>query len=315
MNFTMLRWLKGHIGLAHAAPKDGFPNENIRQAREIAGEDCSDSQDPSHAEEQTRNKTENTESEEIMEVSEGLNSWGSSLKTGQATPFRCKKKGCDRKYVNRASLLRHHRLDHKKELPLMFNFKCKVPQCGAVFRKKDHLVVHSRRDHTLKIKGVVPAKKEGQVKVEDVSLSKSPKPTFNCQVPHCDSRFTYEGNLQRHMKAHEGNLFCCDVPQCDAKFTYEGNLVRHMREVHENSSAKPTFPCEVPHCGLTFVYRGSLLRHLRVVHGDNKPRNFPWWKENNFAFARRSISKSGTWRRTTLGLGLMTTELSRVESF
>ena len=87
------------------------------------------------------------------------------------------------------------------------------------------------------------------------------------------------------MKAHEGNLFHCDVSHCDAKFTYEGNLLRHMREVHENNGSKPTFPCEVPHCGLSFVYRGSLLRHLRVVHGDTKPRNFPWWKENNFAFA------------------------------
>ena len=239
-----------------------------------------------------------------MEVSEGLNSWGSSLKTGQATPFRCKKKGCDRKYVNRASLLRHHRLDHKKELPLMFNFKCKVPQCGAVFRKKGHLVAHSRRDHTLDIKGVVPAKKEGQVRVEDVSLSTSPKPTFNCQVPHCDSRFTYEGNLQRHMKAHEGNLFCCDVPQCDAKFTYEGNLLRHMREVHESSGSKPTFPCEVPHCGLTFVYRGSLLRHLRVVHGDNKPRNFPWWKENNFAFAEEIDIEIGDVEENHPGVGI-----------
>jgi len=284
MNFTMLRFLKGHIGLAHAAPKEGFLNENIRQAREIAREDYSEIQDPSHAEEQTQNKTENTKSEENMEVSEDLSSKGTSLKTGQATPFRCKKKGCDRKYVNRASLLRHHRLDHKKELPLMFNFKCKVPQCGAVFRKKGHLVAHWRRVHALKIEGVVPAKK-GQLKAEDVSLSTSPKPTFNCKVPHCDSRFTYEGNLQRHMKAHEGNLFCCDVPPCDAKFTYEGNLVRHMREVHENNGSKPTFPCEVPHCGLSFVYRGSLLRHLRVVHGDTKPRNFPWWKENNFAFA------------------------------
>jgi len=281
MNFTKLRFLKGHIGLAHAAPKEGFLNENIIQAREIEGEDFSEFQNPSHAEEQTWIKTEDTK----LEVSEGLSSMGSSLKTGQTTPFRSKKKGCDRKYVNRASLLRHHRLDHKKELPTVFNLKCKVPQCGAVFRKKGHLVVHSRRDHTHKTKGVVPAKQEGQVKVEDVNLSKSPKPTFTCQVPHCDSRFTYEGNLQRHMRAHEGHLFCCDVPQCDAKFTYEGNLLRHMREVHENSSGKPTFPCEVPHCGLSFIYRGSLLRHLRVVHGDNKPRNFTWWKENNFAFA------------------------------
>ena len=199
MNFNKIEVLKNHIKRCHSA------NDEIL-------ENCSDSRQ----ELDTMNTIEGPLHHPDHNVSDnkqsgrGLNTSGIA-RNGKAALYQCNIEGCDRIYVNRQSLIRHHRIDHESKLsptlqldPAMLNFKCKVPLCGAVFLKKGYLAEHSKRDHS---KGVMAKSKH--VKEEVVVNSKA---TFPCGMPKCDKVFISKGNLARHIKeVHEGNRRSVEV--------------------------------------------------------------------------------------------------------
>lgn len=194
--FVKIGVLKNHIKQCHAA-NDG----NL--------ENCNDSRQ----ELDTANTTEEAEHNLVNKDSDNeqcggfLNSPGFA-RNGKTALYQCDIEGCDRIYVNRQSLVRHNRIDHDTELSptvqldsAMLNFKCKVPQCGAVFLKKGHLVVHSKREHS--------------------KTHQSQEATFPCGMPQCNKRFAHKGNLGRHIKeVHGGNRRSVEAGKKDEENTF-----------------------------------------------------------------------------------------------
>ncbi|NP_001088538.1 BCL6, transcription repressor L homeolog isoform X1 [Xenopus laevis] len=85
--------------------------------------------------------------------------------------------------------------------------------------------------------------------------------TFFCN--ECDSRFSEEGSLKRHMlQVHSDKPYKCD--RCQASFRYKGNLASH-KTVH--TGEKP-YRCSI--CGAQFNRPANLKTHTRI-HSGEKP--------------------------------------------
>ncbi|KAG8445063.1 hypothetical protein GDO86_009998 [Hymenochirus boettgeri] len=85
--------------------------------------------------------------------------------------------------------------------------------------------------------------------------------TFFCN--ECDSRFSEEGSLKRHMlQMHSDKPYKCD--RCQASFRYKGNLASH-KTVH--TGEKP-YRCSI--CGAQFNRPANLKTHTRI-HSGEKP--------------------------------------------
>ncbi|KAJ8270224.1 hypothetical protein GJAV_G00111830 [Gymnothorax javanicus] len=85
--------------------------------------------------------------------------------------------------------------------------------------------------------------------------------TYFCN--ECDSKFTEEDSLKRHvLQVHSDKPYKCD--RCQASFRYKGNLASH-KTVH--TGEKP-YRCNI--CGAQFNRPANLKTHTRI-HSGEKP--------------------------------------------
>ncbi|XP_041967639.1 BCL6A transcription repressor a isoform X2 [Alosa sapidissima] len=95
----------------------------------------------------------------------------------------------------------------------------------------------------------------------EYSDSSSENGTYFCN--ECDSKFTEEEALKRHMlQVHSDKPYKCD--RCQAAFRYKGNLASH-KTVH--TGEKP-YRCNI--CGAQFNRPANLKTHTRI-HSGEKP--------------------------------------------
>ena len=181
MSWAKIGLLKNHIKRCHAANDGNFENYN----------DSLQELDTMNTSEEAQHNLVHKNSDDKQ--GGDLNTTGFA-RNGKAALYHCNIEGCDRIYVNRQSLIRHNRIDHLSptaQSDSAMLFKCKVPQCGAVFLKKGHLAEHSKRDHS---------------KREHAKKEHSQEDTFPCGMPQCNLRFVNKGNLARHIReVHKGN--------------------------------------------------------------------------------------------------------------
>ena len=88
---------------------------------------------------------------------------------------------------------------------------------------------------------------------------------FHCSFDDCDKSFSRKGDLNLHLKLHEGQVNLCD--QCGKTFTTKHNLNYHKKQVH--SDLRP-FQCSIDGCDKSFKLKGTLTAHLKQVHGPKK---------------------------------------------
>ncbi|XP_059643102.1 transcription factor IIIA-like isoform X1 [Cornus florida] len=113
--------------------------------------------------------------------------------------------------------------------------------CGASFQKPAHLKQHMQ-SHSLE------------------------RP-FICQVEDCHSSYRRKDHLTRHLLQHQGKLFQCPAKSCNRRFTFQGNMKRHVKEFHDEESpssnveGQKEYICQEIGCGKVFKYASKLRTH------------------------------------------------------
>lgn len=90
-------------------------------------------------------------------------------------------------------------------------YRCNIPGCGAIFRRRYDLSVHSR-----------------------VHTNERP---FPCTMPGCTAAFKTAGACVAHVRTHTGERpFRCPYPNCHARFGQKSSCNRHVRLRHADWS-------------------------------------------------------------------------------
>ena len=172
-----------------------------------------------------------------------------------AKPVRVRKYTCPlcKKSFNKLAMLNEHYRD--KHPPL----QCKT--CNKEFctpsTLEHHSYIHGDLKFECKMCGVrFPF--ESMRDSHQISHLKEPK--HKCKEPKCGKKFFYKGDLVKHEKVHNDDIFNCIL--CDYSNSDERNLKAHMR-VHSNLKR---YIC--PKCNELFKYHTQMSRHFPCK---NKP--------------------------------------------
>lgn len=89
----------------------------------------------------------------------------------------------------------------------------------------------------------------------------------------CNNSYRRKDHLNRHLIQHQGKIFECSIKNCQSRFSIQGNLTRHIKEIHDDSSSSDSedtntntneqkqFTCSEPGCGKVFKYASKLQKH------------------------------------------------------
>ena len=100
----------------------------------------------------------------------------------------------------------------------------------------------------------------GSLSLRESALHGSSK--FNCMVPECNSNYSFNNHLVKHMwvKHALGKGVKCD--ECGTRQYSIYDLKDHMRIAH----GAPKLECEVLGCSSTFTCSVNLKRHMKNLH-------------------------------------------------
>jgi KRAB domain-containing zinc finger protein len=197
---------------------------------------------------------------------------------------------CGHEEPNKLQLTVHHK-NHKHRSG---SYKCDQPRCsfdgGDSF---SNLVSHRQLQH--RIRGYSGAhdgsepnppsssKASTPMLPEETPDSKSPRKSYKCQDPECESTFQSYSGLKYHQLLHSGaKEHKCTWPGCGAAFTNSSGLKIH-KMTHDPSSK--SWKCNWEGCRAAFTTSSALSTHIRT-HTGAKPYQCTWSKcEKNFARA------------------------------
>ena len=117
----------------------------------------------------------------------------------------------------------------------MTKFKCKHPDCNAVFAQSAHLSSHSRihtgsRPYKCLHTGCDAAFAQSSALASHVRTHTGQRP-YKCQVDGCGKAFAQSNDLTKHVRTHTGERpFLCPYPTCGKRFTQSANLATHRRQ-------------------------------------------------------------------------------------
>ena len=134
--------------------------------------------------------------------------------------FRCRAKGCDKRFKTEKSL-RLHKIMHSN----VRLYSCDWPGCELTFKRRYTQIRHLRT-HTM------DGKTEGSLRV--YKMTHSDVRPHSCDWPECGFTFKLKSHLKRHMRIHinDGIRFWCDY--CHHSFKYKTDLNRHVKREHLN---------------------------------------------------------------------------------
>jgi len=110
-------------------------------------------------------------------------------------PFPCTYPGCDKSFAQKTNLIMHIRT-HTGER----SYSCTYPGCGKAFAQKINLITHT---------GERP---------------------FTCTYPDCGKSFARKTHLIAHTRTHTKPFKC---HHCDSAFSYEAGLQKHIKKEHQ----------------------------------------------------------------------------------
>lgn len=206
---------------------------------------------------------------------------------------------CGHEEPNKVQLTAHHKCHRHRS----GSYKCDQPRCrfdgGSSFH---NLVSHRQLEHHIKVFGKSPKATSSHHEVASVLMnppssskastpilpdetpdSKSPRKSYKCQDPGCDSTFQSYSGLKYHQLLHSGSKeHRCTWPGCNAAFTNSSGLKIH-KMTHDPASK--AWKCNWDGCKAAFTTSSALSTHIRT-HTGAKPYHCTWSKcDKNFARA------------------------------
>ncbi|XP_046554266.1 transcription factor IIIA-like [Haliotis rubra] len=154
-------------------------------------------------------------------------------------------------------------------------FVCSHETCGKSFHKKSRLLIHLRshtgeRPFVCSHESCVKSYSRAAHLKRHVDFTHRDQATdtnqqVRCQVKDCDSKFSNQWNLARHVKRkHESpSRYVCPEEGCGKVCKSHKHLRRHHREhLLENS-----YRCPKENCGKVFSCEANLKRHQKMHDG------------------------------------------------
>jgi uncharacterized Zn-finger protein len=143
---------------------------------------------------------------------------------------------------------------HTEELP----YKC--AECGKGFDRKwnlkIHMLTHTKERSFVCLKCQTRFNHQSALKRHE--LTHMEERPFVCSEPECGKSFKSKRELDVHMRIHMDPQFVC--AECDKKFTFIGNLRKHMLT---HTGARPY---ECAECGKRFSQSSNLKVHEHRFH-------------------------------------------------
>jgi len=113
---------------------------------------------------------------------------------------------CDQPFAKFHYMIRHIRTVHEGQKRAQRDYSCS--HCSSVYRAKENLDIHL-------------------LKVHNIDRLKD---HYKCEI--CCKPFYTKGDLNRHLKSHEGNLQMFPCFECDLFYPSKDLLERHLEEDH-----------------------------------------------------------------------------------
>ncbi|KAK3169163.1 hypothetical protein Dsin_000067 [Dipteronia sinensis] len=87
---------------------------------------------------------------------------------------------------------------------------------------------------------------------------------YSCQVNDCHASYRRKDHLTRHLLQHQGTLFKYPIEKCNSEFSFQGNIKRHLKEIHDEDSSitiPKHYVCQETGCAKVFKYASKLRKH------------------------------------------------------
>ena len=185
-------------------------------------------------------------------------------------PYACDWEGCDKRFKDNYSLVRHRTCIHEKAE----KFQCTFPDCNKVFYRKDHFSKHIKtphKDKDLDINNDGEDNRSDELDESNKNHEEGKKKKrkyrsreYKCDWVGCDAVLHTSRSEKAHKAKHQGKV-TCQVEGCN----YVAGSDRYLRQHLISHSNDRPFQCE--HCGKCFKSESAMTVHMRKVHSEQCP--------------------------------------------